>query len=322
MKELLEFLKGNHERIGWQAEVLIGLGVVIGLFSKDVPLPVHLEGAGAFCNLLAWAMFSAGLVVALLKAFASYFQNRPARGVVDGLAAGLLAGIVGGALGWGLHQGPAYSTPFVERVALCTLFALPVGAVLGLCFDLLHPDRAIKWRLYIGGLLIALIFLFLLVSYGMAQFLPAVDGAGISLGDVELLFEVFTVLMAAQAAFSFAWSLTRFARQVIWLAAPLLLVRLATYSIPLDDRCQDPVSHRLAQLQFWVPADGAPCPNGYAIFPLVILGFMVSAFVAYSLYFKTRRYPDGKSGQITDPAKSMNALASPTVFIEDGDHGG
>jgi hypothetical protein len=285
MGEVLKALERIHDRIGWQSEVLVTMAVLIKLFVEKVP--THNETADAFCDRLAWVLFAAGTLLGLLKAFASFFKNRPARGMVDGLAAGLFAGLVGGSLGYGIHSGPGYVDHAILRIGLCTLFAMPVGGVLGLCFDLMHPDRAINWRTGLGVIALGLALLFLLVSFGMSQFIPVMKGIGATLGDVQLLFETYILLASALAAFSFSWSRRRFLVQYGVLAAILAAGHVLTRWLPSRNLCQYPVARHLADRQFTAGDDGLGCPDDRALFAVVIVVLMFWSLLAYAVFFKT-----------------------------------
>lgn len=208
-----------------------------------------------------FVLFSIGLLVAVLKLVSVAFNKRPARGMLDGLAAGLLAGLVGGAFGYGFHahyiipetaNGAGYwlyAEPRILRISLCVLFAVPVGGVLGAILDVVHADRDVKWRLYLGPLLLAIGLLLVGVGVGLYTFLPDMHNSlsvseqieqrtfsiGIIISDIQLLFEVFVIGFASIVFTSFGWSSRKMLSRIILFIAISILARVPTFILHSPD---------------------------------------------------------------------------------------
>ena len=283
MTDLIAAIKSLHGKIGATAETLFAFAVAIEAgvtVGKDqIPYVTEMAQCG-------WLIFGLAVVVGMIKAFGPLFAGRPARGVIEGLGLGLLAGVIGGALGYGWHA--EMDDVRLLRIELCMAFAMPVGSVLGLCFDLIHPDKPRDWRASIGYVGLGLGIAIFAVCVGEASLVPGMDGVGIVVGEIQLLFEVYLLLAAALAAFSFGWERRRFVRQYALLIALVAVARAAVSWVPASNICQNPASTRLSQWQIY-PDAGMPetCPAGDGTFAATVLVLMLWTVVAYTIFYKT-----------------------------------
>jgi hypothetical protein len=158
MPDVFAALKHFRRQIGYEPILFLSLAFIAVAFANQIPMTDRGATLGRLIIFVAGCLFGLGVLIALLRTVSALFTHRPARGLIDGLAAGLLAGVVGGTFGYGLHSVYRYpdgfASPYVEpaafRVALCVLFATPLGGVVGVFIDLLHPDRQVPWRSYFG----------------------------------------------------------------------------------------------------------------------------------------------------------------------------
>lgn len=275
---VIEALKLIREKIGYQAFVVLVLSFIAATFAQrlndDVPGALR-----ASCWVIAGGMFAVGILMALLQLSMPLFKHRPARGLIDGLAAGVLSGVVGGYLGFGFHHTSEYVDPTFARVGLCILFATPVGGVLGLAFDLFQPDRPIPWRTYLGVILLSFMFLFAVVGFGLRWFIPTMRGHGITVSDLQLLFESFLVFSVGIAAIQFVWPARQVLQRLPVLIGGIILARCATFIMP------------------YIAAPGSSCThfycsefvgdaNGRASLAATVIALMTWAICTYGVLVK------------------------------------
>lgn len=183
MTDALGSLNNFRKKIGYEPLLFFALAsATLGFAAKlrnDVGKNQTLV---SLLDFSAGCLFAIGLLIALLRIVSVFFSHRPARGFIDGLAAGLIAGLLGGLFGYGSHDVlffPGFEPqPYVEpayiRTAYCVLFAVPIGAVVGVLCDLVHPDRAIPWRKYLGAVILAVGVLICVTGLGVGVFSPDV----------------------------------------------------------------------------------------------------------------------------------------------------
>ena len=152
-----------------------------------------------------------------------------------------------------------------------------------MCFDLVHPDRPVAWRRYLGAILLSLALLFLLVSFAVVVLAPKIEGIGIVVSDIQLLFELFLLASAALASFSFAWSRRRWLTQSCILFLSIVSARALTFFVPFESICQ-PQTRRLSEMMFF--AREARCIEQPEWMAVALVLLMLWALGTYALYFK------------------------------------
>lgn len=227
MNEILTALNALRKRLGIESIVLITLSFAILSFGGQLDSDLKKEYS-ELITIVAGAFFCLGLLIGLLRFVSRLFNDRPARGILDGLAAGLIAGILGGALGYGSHSGPDYDEPGYIRIGLCIMFALPIGGVVGFFIDLLHPDREIPYKRYLSAIILGVSILLSFVGIGLFLFVPTIQNDGIMLGEIQLLFEVFLVVLAIIVVIDRNWSIKKYLLRLPNIVLGILLARLYT----------------------------------------------------------------------------------------------
>ncbi len=285
MAEILESLNAVRKKIGYEAFIFFVMSFVTLTFGdklgKDAP-----EVLRNSVPILAGGLFFVGIIIALLKLFAVFFSHRPARGLIDGLAAGIMAGVMGGYFGYGYHGGSNYiESPFF-RMALCVLFATPIGGILGLFMDLFHPDRPIQLKKYLGVAILVFSSAIVVVGYGIVQFVPRLRG-GITLGDVQLIFEIFLLIISGLTAFSFSWPFKKIGIRSCTLFASIVIARVYTLIIPTRDPLQKGIS--LYQRKFLYNSNDIHDISGNIDLAFTVVTFMVWTLVTYALFYKDHR---------------------------------
>jgi hypothetical protein len=286
MTEILESLNVVRKKIGYESFIFLVMSFVTLTFGdklgKDAP-----EVLRNSVPILAGGLFFIGIIIALLKLFAVFFSNRPARGLIDGLAAGIMAGVIGGYFGFGYHGGSnSIDSPFF-RMALCVLFATPIGGILGLFIDLFHPDRPIQWKKYLGIAILVFSSTIVVVGYGIIQFVPQLKD-GITLGDLQLLFEIFLLIISGLTAYSFGWPFKKIRIRYCTLFASIALARVYTLIIPVRDPLQE--GYRLYQRRFLYNPSDIHDISGKIDLAFTIVTLMVWTLVTYALFFKDHRF--------------------------------
>lgn len=303
LKEVLSFLQTQLPKIGYESPVLLSFGLLLGHFATTLP-----ERFRAAAQAAAGILVAAGVLTGLLRAFSIFFKNRPARGMIDGLAAGLIAGLVGGLFGYGWHTGPGYEAESsLLRIFYCTVFAVPVGGVLGFCFDLVHPDRRVEWRSLLGPVIISFGALFGLAGAGVVWFVPRMRGAGITVGDLQLLFEVHVFAAAMIACFYFACDGAVYVRRTIKLLVSIAVTRSITTLAPYDSICQ-PLSDALTKMQFLIPDPS--CKEQPEWMAIAVAAFMVWSYATYAWMFHGQK----PANAAAEPVRgAVPAQAAPTA---------
>lgn len=296
MAELLAFLKLFQERIGYEPIVFLALALVGAGFASDLG-DEGAEGLLRFGIMVASAsFFMLGVLIAVVRVSSALFAKRPARGLVDGMSAGIVAGVVGGLLGYGFHDvymHPAgiawpYESPGYVRAGLCLLFAVPIGGVLGALIDLIHPDRDVEWRSYVSVLVAAVVVLLLIVWLGVTIYAPNVDGPGITLGDIQLLFEVFVVAMFVIVTVGYDWPMQKVVSRLGVFVLAVGLARLVTMMIDIQDieGFTTPLAdRRFIYIEPRTGVDRLQAGNEYHIMGLVVVALMAWAYAAYAAAF-------------------------------------
>lgn len=288
MEHLVRLWEWVRDKVGWVASLFIALALLLlgsaHLVSESTLKPA-ISGFGAILLII-------GILLGLLNAFSAYFQTRPARGLVDGALAGLIAGTVGGLLGYGSHVGPSYVDAGFVRVGICIAFSVPLGSVAGLVCDLVHPDRDIDWRRYFAAITLAVAVLLVASVGATVMLVPVMKGAGISIFDLQLVFEVFLLTSAALASFSFAWSLKRFLSQGIFILISIAVARSVTSFVTYSGRCQ--AGEPIGQVQFNVDPG---CDEGGPLFAMTVLAFLIWTVFSYAAFFRARR--NGSAGAVS-----------------------
>jgi hypothetical protein len=305
--EILRFIQGQLHKIGYEAPVFIGFAVLLAQFASTLADGSPFKGPA---QAAAGVLLTIGVLVGLARAFSRFFQYRPARGMVDGLAAGLVAGLVAGFLGYGWHSGPGYGPESSAiRAMFCTAFAVPIGGLLGFCFDLVHPDREFDWRKYLTGVVLSFGTLFLVAGASVVLFAPRMKGPGISVADLQLLFEVYVLTIGMMTCFYFACPPRVYARRAAILLASAVMVRLVTHLTPYDSNCQ-PFASTLAQMQFLIPSP--ECKERPEWLAIAVIGLMVWAFVTYAAMFR------GQKAARTPPPPAAGIAVVVDDLVENG----
>lgn len=297
MGDLLGFFKIIQKTIGVQAIAFMVIAFACLAFKSQLgdKAPVGLSQA---TFVMAGLLFATGLLVAVLRLFAATFQHRPARGMIDGLAAGLFAGLLGGFFGYGYHTGPGYENQSsYYRILLCVVFAIPIAGVLGLCVDLFHPDRKIPWRDYLGAIVLSFAILFVFVGFGVSFFSPVVEGAGITLGDFQLIFEFGVAMLLAMMAFSFRWPVKRFLARSVLLISSIALARALTFLVYVEVPGQGNV--RLCSRMFPKDLTG---DVELAVSVIILMLWFIASYGAFFLNHPANRWLDEKLGRRAKPA--------------------
>jgi hypothetical protein len=200
-------LTAMRSTFGFQGYLFVSLSFITLIFSGILPsdLPPIYKYVTA---IVAIILFVIGLLVGLLRIFVPYFQTRPARGLLDGLAASTLAALIGGYFGYGHHTGEGYDDPAYIRLIWCALFTIPVGALIGLAFDMFQSDHDIQWRLFFGTLLAALIADIGIILGLFQLFIPTMTGRGVTLGDMHLICVIFIAASILITSIQFKWNVT------------------------------------------------------------------------------------------------------------------
>ncbi len=284
METTLSFLNKYRKMIGSEPLLFFVLAILTLQYGqyqtselKDIFKPV------------SGVLFTFGLLIALLRVVGTFFKQRPARGMIDGLLAGLFAGILGGSFGYGYHD---YSEPALLRIILCILFAVPSGGALGVVIDLLHPDRSIPWRKYFGSLMLAISLLFIVVGMGFTLFLPKMHyGNGINVFDLQLICEFYLFFMVTIVVISFEWPIKKLVRRFLLLIIAIVPARALTFFVQLND--SNPlINGRLGERQFLVDSskEGAErvfaIGSGYYVMAIAVIVFMIWTLSAYAFYYK------------------------------------
>jgi len=264
----------------------------------------HTRKIREFLNFAAGCLFALGLLIALLRIVSVFFAHRPARGMIDGLAAGLIAGVVGGYFGYGFHDiyhvagylDERYFEPSYYRIALCVLFAVPVGGIMGLLCDLAHPDRAIPWRKYLGALILSIGILLCVTGMGVALYTPDMKGAGIIVSDIQLLFEIFLLAFALIVTTSFGWPFRRISARLPVLFMSIVVGRLLTLLLPGFDSQLARAGVRLYRSQFLYEQDVSTSTSIFGLWTTgqtqlasTVVAFVIWVVLCYCIFYRNHR---------------------------------
>ncbi|MGD1860178.1 MAG: hypothetical protein ACFB0E_09440 [Leptolyngbyaceae cyanobacterium] len=279
MGEIINFLTAIRNKIGYEAFIFIGFSFITLTFGEQLSasskVAPELE---VTIRVLAGILFAVGLLIAFLRIFYSFFTLRPARGMIDGLAAGLIAGLIGGYFGYGFHSGSQYPLHPFLRTLLCIPYATSIGGILGLCIDLYHPDRKISWRKYLGALVLSFAILFAVVGFGLFLFVPAFSGAGITLSNIQLIFEVGLLAITAIVAFGFSWPIKKYLTRFLFIFFSITIARIITFLVAIENPAQSVVS--LGQLQYLDTLEGG---INLAISAIILMLWFIATYGCFYL---------------------------------------
>lgn len=233
MGELVKILGEIKEKIGYNSFILLAFSFMVVAFEKQLGEEVQ-EKYKLMLIAIGGSLFFLGLIAALLSVFVAYFSNRPARGLLDGLAAASLSGLVGGYFGFGYGVGSPYVEPQYVRIGMCFLFAVPVGGFLGLCLDLVRADRPVEWRKYLSVFIMSSVLLFGSCALGIAYFAPVVDGAGMIYADLLLIFVLYVFFMILIESIQSGWGLARFIRSMFAFIICTAIVYIFSWLVTIE----------------------------------------------------------------------------------------
>ena len=313
MAAILNSLRGFQGRIGWQPMLFFTLAFVALAFARGIPGDGSNSDLNRFVTFVACSLFGLALLTAVLRVTSTYFRHRPARGLIDGLAAGLIAGLVGGALGYASHTGHFMGLPYeasyaddpvARRMAVCVLFTVPVAGLLGVLLDLVHPTRRIAWAKYAGAIVLAVALVVCLTGFGIYAFATDSDGPGITVSDVQLLFEVFLLTISAIMAVSFRWPLRKFLARLPLLALAVAAARVPTFVLHSSDPAQAGVPLYLRRflreyetsLADRISGANADWAVQLAFVVIMLMAWTVAAYVLFYKDHRLSRWLDGTGG--------------------------
>jgi hypothetical protein len=276
MNEILTTLNGLRKQLGNVSIVFLTLSFLVLCFQQKL---VGTEWVSRF-TLLAIAFFSLGLLIGLVKFTSKFFNERPARGILDGLAAGLIAGILGGALGFGYHDEP---DSHAYRIGLCVMFALPVGAVIGCIIDFLHPDIIFDYKRYVSAIILAVTMLLLSIGVDLFLYVPTeMKGDGITLGEIQLIFEILLIFLTIIVTNERNWSMTKYFSHFPNIVLGIFLTRIyTTLSIFNSDCYNGPLYLR----QYYLAFEECRPPDQYFALVSSIIFFIVWSIILYALFY-------------------------------------
>lgn len=240
------------------------------LFSRDIPYLYVIT-----ILLVSYACFLIGVAIIVFRIFAPYFLSRPARGVLDALAASTISAVVGGYFGFAYHTGPDYKDPAFVRLLWCAIFTIPTGALIGLGFDLFQSDHKINWRLYLGGLLTAFFIGIAIIIITMQFFMPEMNGNGITLSDLYLLFSIFLFSSAIITAVQFEWTVKQCLCRGLLLLCNIAISLYLIWHIPSDSSYQ--LGCEFLYCRAWDKS-----PDDQMSFGFTIIGFIVWTLASYA----------------------------------------
>jgi hypothetical protein len=189
------------------------------------------------------------------------------------------------------------------RTILCVPFAVAIGGVLGLFIDLYHPDRTISWRKYLSALILSFAMLVALVGVGLFTFVPAFPGAGITLSDIQLIFEVGLLVMISTIAFSFSWQFEKYLARLPLALFCIAVARLISFLVIIKGPSQAII--RLGQRQYLSGIEGGVELAFSAI--ILMLWFIATYGFFYLNHPIARRLErlltPSRRGQLTTPVE-------------------
>jgi len=165
---------------------------------------------------------------------------------------------------------------------------------MGMLCDLAHPDRAIPWRKYIGAMILAISILLCVTGYGVAFYTPTVEGAGIMVSDIQLLFEIFLLSFSFIVTASFDWPFRRVAARLPILLGSIVVARVLTFVLPSFDSQMAGAGGKLYQTQFFADTDDSASTTGFMSWDLepwkinmalTVIIFTIWVILSYFIFF-------------------------------------
>ena len=231
---------------------------------------------------MASMLFFTGLIVALLRVCSEYFRSIAGRSLANGLFAGMLSGVIGGVFGFGWHQ-DGYVEHQLYRTFLCIVFATPIGGLAGLSLFVLHPKVHINWRKHLGGILLARLLTFGFIGLALIYFIPTMEARGIIISDLQLIFEIYLLVLFILTAFSNRWNIRKSLGRVVLLLLSVMLARLTTFMLPIPLSHIHHEGHRLYEWEY------TTYHEDNTIFVFTIVTLLVWAIITYAVLIKDYR---------------------------------
>jgi len=100
---------------------------------------------------------------------------------------------------------------------------------MGALCDLLHPDRGIPWRQYFGACTLGILAVVGITGFGVYLFVPETEGPGITISDMQLIFETYLLVMIFMVGLSFRVPFRKLLNRMPIVLASVVVARAVTF---------------------------------------------------------------------------------------------